>query len=94
VLYVYWENIYTLEGNKVMKYKVYVIDSDACYHGKSLVGAESADEANKFIDNFVHNDPHNHGDSWGYCHVDEDDVVEGVYAEHKGILYYGIHYSG
>jgi hypothetical protein len=77
-----------------MNYKVYIIDSDAYYHGKALVAAESADEANKFIDDFVHNDPHNHGDSWGYCHVDEGDAVEDVYAERKGILYYGIHYGG
>ena len=77
-----------------MKYKVYAIDSEGYYRGNALVAADSADEANKFIDDFVDRDPHNHSDSWGYCHVDEDDVVEGVYAEQKGILYYGIHYSG
>ena len=77
-----------------MNYNIYVIDSEAYYGGKSLVGAESADEANKIIDAFIHNDPHNHGDSWGYSHVDEDDAVEGVYSEQKGILYYGIYYTG
>lgn len=83
-----------MEVDNSMKYKVYVIDSDAYYHGKAIVAAESAEEANKFIDDFVHNDPHNQSDSWGYSHVDEDDAVEDVYAERKGILYYGIHYSG
>ena len=77
-----------------MKYKFYIIESNAYYSGKSIVAAESADEANKFIDDFVHNDPHNHSDSWGYSHVDESDAVEGAYAERKVILYYGIHYSG
>ena len=77
-----------------MKYKVYIIDSDACYGGKSLVAAESAEEANKIIDTFVHSDSHNHADSWGYCHVDEYDAIEEVYAKQKGILYYGIYYTG
>ena len=77
-----------------MKYKVYMINSNAHYIGKSLVAAESAEEANKIIDAFVHNDPHNHEDSWGYCHVDEGDVIEDIYAERKGILYYGISYTG
>lgn len=77
-----------------MEYKVYIIDSDACYGGKALVAAESAEEANKFIDDFVRYDSHNHGDSWGYCHVDESDVIEDVYAKRKGILYYGIYYTG
>lgn len=77
-----------------MKYKVYVIDSDAHYIGKSIVAAESAQEANKIIDAFVHDDPHNHSDSWGYCHVEEYDALEDIYAERKGILYYGISYTG
>ena len=77
-----------------MRYKVYVIDSNAHHIGKSIVAAQSAQEANKTIDAFIHRDPHNHSDSWGYCHVDESDAVEDVYAERKGILYYGIHYTG
>ena len=77
-----------------MRYKVYVVDSDAYYAGKSFVAAESSEEANKFIDAFVHNDPHNHADSWGYCHVEEYDAIEDVYAERKGIIYYGIYYTG
>lgn len=48
-----------------MKYKVYIVDSDAYYLGKAIVAAESADEANKFIDDFVHNDSHNPSGSWG-----------------------------
>lgn len=77
-----------------MEYKVYIVDSGAYYGGKALVAAESAEEANKFIDDFVHRDSHNHGDSWGYCHVDEGDSIEEVYAKEKGILYYGIYYTG
>ena len=77
-----------------MEYKVYVVDPRAYYGGKALVAAESAEEANKFIDDFVHRDSHNHGDSWGYCHVYEGDSIEEVYAKQKGILYYGIYYTG
>lgn len=77
-----------------MKYKVYMIDSNAYYAGKSVVAAESAQEANKIIDTFVHEDSHNRSDSWGYCHVEEGDALEDVYAERKGIIYYGIHYTG
>ena len=77
-----------------MKYKVYVIDSRAYYAGKSLVAAESAEEANKIIDAFIKDDPHNYADSWGYYHVDEYEAVEGVYSEQKGIIYRGIYYTG
>ena len=67
-----------------MKYKVYVIDSKGYYAGKSLVAAECAEEANKIIDAFVKDDPHNHADSWGYCHVDEYEVIENIYSEQQG----------
>lgn len=77
-----------------MKYKVYVIDSESHYTGTSLVAAESAEEANKIIDTFVKDDPHNYCDSWGYCHVDEYEAIEGVYSEQKGIIYRGIYYTG
>lgn len=77
-----------------MKYKVYVIDSNAYYAGKSIVAAESARRANEIIDGFVHDDPHNHADSWGYSYVKECDALEDVYAEREGILYYGIYYTG
>ena len=77
-----------------MKYKVYVIDSEAYYAGKSFVAAESADEANKFIDEFVKEDSHNNSDSWGYSHVDEYDALEDIYSERKGIIYRGIYYTG
>ena len=77
-----------------MKYKVYVIDSKGYYAGKSLVAAESVEEANKIIDAFVKDDPHNYADSWGYCHVDEYEAIDGIYSEQKGIIYQGIYYSG
>ena len=77
-----------------MKYKVYIIDSEGYYAGSSLVAAESAEEANKIIDAFVKDDPHNYADSWGYCHVDEYEAIEGIYSERKGIIYRGIYYTG
>ena len=39
-------------------------------------------------------DKDNKLDSWGYELVDEDDVIESVYSEEKGIMLYGIYYSG
>lgn len=44
-------------------YKVYEINPKCYYHGKGLVAAESATEANKLIDNFVANDSDNAYDS-------------------------------
>lgn len=75
------------------KYNVYVIDSDCFYHGKSLVAAENAEEANKIIKNFKDQDKDNTFDSWGYCFIDEDDIISDVYSERKGIVMYGISYG-
>jgi hypothetical protein len=75
-------------------YKVYCIDSKTFYRGMSLVAADDAEEANAIIDKFVEEDNKNACDSWGYMHVNEADVIVGVYSKEKGIVHYGIYYSG
>ena len=75
-------------------YKVYAIQSKTCYRGMSLISANDAEEANSFIEEFQKSDKTNIFDSWGYMMVDEDDVIEGLWAEEKGIVHYGIYYNG
>lgn len=75
-------------------YNVYKIDSTNHYSGISLVVAENAEEANLFIDDYKERDIDNIGDSRGYSYVEECDKLEGVFGESKGIIYYGIFYSG
>lgn len=75
-------------------YKVYKVEPQMHYHGMSLVAATCAEEANLFIIEFKINDTNNWNDSWGYCEVDESDVVEGVLSERKGIVLHGIYYYG
>ena len=75
-------------------YKVYKVEPQMYYHGVSLVAANSALEANSIIADFKRNDTNNWYDSWGYCEVDESDVIEDVFSERKGIVLYGIYYYG
>lgn len=76
-------------------YKVYKIDPNQyCYSGVSFVAADNAEEANSFIANFKEEDEHNWDDSWGYSYVDENDVMDGLFAQGKGIVYHGIWYNG
>lgn len=75
-------------------YKVYEINPKCYYHGKGLVAAESAIEANKLIDNFIAGDPDNAYDSWGYEHVEEWDCIESLQSNEKGIVLFGIYYNG
>ena len=75
-------------------YKVYKVEPQTYYHGMSLVAADSAEEANSIIADFKIEDTDNWHDSWGYCGVDESDVIEGVFSERKGIVLYGIYYYG
>ena len=75
-------------------YKVYKVESQMYYHGMSLVAAESAVEANSIIADFKRDDTNNWNDSWGYCEVDESDVIEGVFSERKGIVLRSIYYYG
>lgn len=78
-----------------MKYNVYEVRPRlGCYHGMSLVAAESAEEANRIIEDFVKSDPKNFYDSWGYGQVSESDLIEGVYSENKRIVHMDIHYCG
>ena len=75
-------------------YKVYKVEPQMHYHGMSLVAAESAVEANSIISDFKRYDTNNWSDSWGYCEVDEDDAIEGLLSENKGIVLHGIYYYG
>ena len=75
-------------------YKVYKVEPRMCYHGMSLVAAESAVEANSIIADFKRDDTNNWNDSWGYCEVGEGDAIEGLLSERKGIVLYGIYYYG
>lgn len=78
-----------------MKYNVYEIEPRlGCYHGLSLVAAESVEEANRIIKEFIKSDPNNHMDSWGYSQVSEYDLIEGLYSEKDGIIHMGIYYYG
>ena len=78
-----------------MKYKVYEVTPRlGCYQGMSLVAANSAEDANRIIDKFIKDDPHNQMDSWGYSKVNEYDVIEGIYSEIEGIVHMGIFYYG
>lgn len=73
-------------------YKVYQIRSTCYYRGIGLVAAESVIEANKFIDNFIANDPNNTYDSWGCEHVNELDCIKILQSKEKGIILFGIYY--
>ena len=75
-------------------YKVYKVEPQMYYHGTSLVAANNVEEANSIIADFKKNDTNNCNDSWGYCEVDESDVIEGLLSERKGIVLYGIYYYG
>ena len=75
-------------------YIVYKVEPQMYYHGMSLVAADSAVEVNSIIADFKKDDTNNWYDSWGYCEVDESDVIEDVFSERKGIVLYGIYYYG
>lgn len=78
-----------------IKYNVYEIWPEIhCYHGRALVAAENADEANKIIEEFKKSDRDNLMDSRGYSTVDEDDRVQDLFSCRKGIITYGIRYGG
>lgn len=78
-----------------MKYKVYEIQPRlGCYHGLSLVAAESAEEANYIINEFKKSDFHNDMDSGGYSQVSEHNIIAGLYSEIDGIVHMGIYYYG
>lgn len=80
------------------KYNVYKIETGgryaSCYRGISLVAANNAEEANEMIAKEMKEDIHNDRDMWGYGTVDEDDIIEHLYSDVKGIILYGIYYYG
>ena len=45
--------------------KVYLCEADVNYHGFALIGANSAEEANQYINDFKARDPKNTLDSRG-----------------------------
>ena len=77
-------------------YKVYEIFPEyGCYSGIALVAAESVEEANEYIREFKSRDKDNKCDSWGYSYLSkDDDGHEHLFSDVKGIIDYGICYSG
>lgn len=77
------------------RYNVYeIIPNSLYYGGMSLVAAESTEEANDFIDEFIKSDTQNYNDSLGYNHIDEYNIMDHLYSDEKGIIYYGIYCCG
>lgn len=64
------------------------------YRGLSLVAANTIEDANKYIEDLKKNDVGNNMDSGGYCSVNKNDFLDGVYSEKAGIIHYGIEYYG
>lgn len=75
------------------KFKVYTSYAKKHYVGSSLIAAESAEEANKIIDQEIANDPKNASDSWGLSKVSESDHFDN-FSNEKGLIEHGIHYYG
>lgn len=74
-------------------HNVYRIDSGLYYTGISLVAADNVDEANQIIKSFKDEDKSNLLDSYGYEYVSEDNMMDGIFSERKGIILSGIYYS-
>ena len=85
-------NVRFVEKVGVHMYKVYEVLPECNYSGTALVAAENIEEANQFILAFKQSDKDNRLDSWGYGYV--DDVKEHLFSDIKGIVDYGIYYSG
>ena len=78
-----------------MQFPVYKIEPNQnCYCGTALIVAESVDQANNFIDDFIRSDRYNKYDSWGYGYVIEDNRIDCLFSTVTGILDYGIWYKG
>ena len=75
-------------------FNVYKINSACCYRGYSLVSAECVEEANVIIKEFKEKDKDNICDSYGYEYVNESNIMEFISSNVKGIIEYGIYYSG
>ena len=80
-------------GLDMERFNVYEISSAYDYHGYSLVAAESAGQANAFIEEFKKSDPDNVYDSFGYNFVDESDKIQDIYSDIAGFITYRIYYG-
>lgn len=74
------------------RFNVYEISSAFGYHGYSLVAAESASQANAFIEDFKKSDTDNIYDSMGYNFVDENDRISDIYSDISGFITHKIYY--
>ena len=74
-------------------YKVYLIRPSLEYEGFALVAAEDATNANELIADFKELDYNNKYNSYGYCYVCEDDVIEELRANRKGFIIKSIRYA-
>lgn len=75
------------------KYKVYKIYPYPNYQGYSLIAANNEEEVKQFIIDFQKEDKNNMNDSLGYdTLIDEQNVINHLFSDKKGIIYYGIHY--
>ena len=75
------------------RFNVYEISSAYDYHGYSLVAAESASQANVFIEAFKKSDPDNVYNSFGYNFVDESDRISNIYSDITGFIMHEIYYG-
>lgn len=73
-------------------YKVYFVRPDIDYKGFALVAAENAVNANELIAQFKEMDYNNKYNSYGYCYVSGDDVIEELSANRKGFILQEIYY--
>lgn len=76
------------------RYKVYKMYADGPYGGSALIAANSAEEANKCIDDFIDSDKDNKFNSYSYHHVDEDDCIQCLSSDEHGIIEDDIWYIG
>lgn len=67
-------------------YKVYLVNPNVDYVGFALVAAEDATNANEIIEDFKTFDDDNTYDSYGYCFVNDNDVIEGLSSNIKGFI--------
>lgn len=77
--------------NKNRKFKVYVIHPVKSYNGLSLIAADSSDDANKIISDFMESDDDNTFSSEGYDFVTERDAIKGTFSSMRGIIHSGIY---
>lgn len=81
-----------MDGRRFNIYNVYRIDHAFRYRGFSFVAAETAEEANKLIDEFK-KDPINLYVADGYLHVQESNKIGFLFSDEKGIVLEKIYYD-